>query len=74
MASECTDNHFARWLELPKPRAIVFIGKWAYENGAHFAHERQIPCDFMNRHRSLSSTGRMENRQRVVALIRAIAG
>jgi hypothetical protein len=74
MASECSENHFTRWLDLLKPRAIVFIGKWAHDRGSRFACERRIPCDFMNRERSLSSTNRLENRQRVAAFVRANAG
>jgi len=71
MSSGCA-HHFTRWLDLLKPRAVVFIGKWAHDHGAHFVHERQIPFDFMNRERSLSSAGRIYNRQRVVAFIQKI--
>ena len=74
MAAECIKNHFCRWLELLRPRAVIFIGKWAHERGAQFVSERQIPCDFMNRQRSLSSEARSENRQRVAAFVRANAG
>ena len=74
MAWNCADSHFARWLDLLKPRAIVFVGKWPYNQGAHLANVRHIPCDFMDRNRSLSSTGRIENRQRVAAFVRAITG
>jgi hypothetical protein len=74
MTAECTKTHFARWLDLLEPRAIVFIGKWAHDRGAQYGHERQIPCDFMNRERSLSSQARIENRQRVAAFVRANAG
>src|SRR5205823_2298444 len=45
MQSECADNHFARWLDLLEPRAIVFIGKWAHDRGSPYARERQIPHD-----------------------------
>jgi hypothetical protein len=73
MKSECADNHFAHWLDLLEPRAIVFLGKWAYDRGSPYAIARQIPHDFMNRHRSLSSFERHENRERVVAFIRSLA-
>ena len=74
MALQCAETHFARWLDLLKPRAIVFIGRWAHDRGARFAHERSIPYDFINRERSLPSAARLENRQRVVAFILAIVG
>jgi uracil-DNA glycosylase len=74
MTSECIENHFARWLELLEPRAIIFIGKWAHHRGARFAADRHIPYDFMNRERSLPSTERLENRQRIAAFVRTHAG
>ncbi|MGH8598378.1 MAG: uracil-DNA glycosylase family protein [Gammaproteobacteria bacterium] len=72
MTSECADIHFARWLDLLEPRAIVFIGKWAHDQGSRYAQERQIPYDFMNRDRSLSDVKRMENRKRVATFVRSI--
>jgi uracil-DNA glycosylase len=72
MSYECAGHHFARWLDLLKPRAVVFIGKWAHDKGSHLVNERQIPGDFMNRERSLSADRRAENRQRVVAFIRSV--
>jgi uracil-DNA glycosylase len=74
MAKECASVHFARWLDLLEPRAIVFIGMWAQDIGATYALARRIPFDFMNRHRSLPSADRVENRERVAAFIQAIAG
>jgi len=68
MIAEC-QSHFERWLDLLRPRAIVFIGKWAHDQSSRLALERQIPCDFMNRERSLSSEARTENRQRVAAFV-----
>ncbi len=72
MASNCASSHFAHWLDLLKPRAVVFIGKWAHGIGERFAQARHIPYDFMDRDRSLSSAGRMENRQRVASFVWAI--
>jgi hypothetical protein len=71
MVSECTVNHFERWLTLLRPRVVVFIGKWAFDCGARFANQQRIPCTFMNRKRSLSAMAREENRQQVAAFIRA---
>ncbi|MGD0865442.1 MAG: uracil-DNA glycosylase family protein [Rhizomicrobium sp.] len=73
MVSECTENHFSRWLDILRPRAVVFIGKLARDRGARFARDRQIPFDFMNRERSLPSEARVENRNRVVAFVKASA-
>ena len=69
MADECAEAHFKRWLDLLRPRVVVFIGKWAYDQGAALVHDRQIPCDYMNRWRSLPSEARVENRRRIAALI-----
>jgi hypothetical protein len=71
MASNCANSHFGRWLDLLRPRFILFIGKWAYDRGLPYSRERGIPCDFMNRRRSLSTAARRENRERVTALIGA---
>lgn len=70
MTTNCTSEHFERWLELLNPRAVVFIGKWAHDHGAASVARLGIPFDFMNRQRSLSSAERVANRKRVVALVR----
>lgn len=74
MASQCTKAHFGHWLDLLRPRVVVFIGKWAWKQGEPFARVRQIPCDFLNRLRSLSSDARKENRRQVAKLVRDYAG
>jgi hypothetical protein len=68
MLSACS-IHFIHWLDMLKPRLVVFIGKWSHDKGAKFVEERHIPFDFMNRLRNLSSQKRQENRSRVTALI-----
>jgi hypothetical protein len=66
----CLD-HFDRWLALLRPRVLVFIGKWAFDQAGHLAARRGIPAGFMNRERSLSTAKRVENREEVVALVRS---
>lgn len=73
-ALTCTQHHFARWVSLLEPRVVVFIGKWAFERGRNIVERYGIPCDFMNRQRSLSSVARDENRQRVASLVRQLSG
>lgn len=67
-------THFENWLLMLKPSAVIFIGKWAFDNAGHIPKQHGIPCDFMNRERSLSNAAREENRQRVATLVRNIIG
>jgi uracil-DNA glycosylase len=73
-ASTCSQHHFARWVTFLNPRVVVFIGKWAFERGRNTVEIHGIPCDFMNRQRSLSSKARGENRERVASLVRKLRG
>jgi hypothetical protein len=73
VVSNCID-HFVRWLDCLTPNAVIFIGKWASDRGAHHVRERNIPHLFMNRKRSLSSEARLENREQAVAFIKSIVG
>ena len=67
-------HHFRHWIEVLQPNVVVFIGKWAFDKAGHIPNQLGIPCDFMNRERSLSSTERIENRNRVVAMVRNVVG
>lgn len=67
-------HHFKHWLDVLQPKVVVFIGKWAFDKAGHFPNQLGIPCDFMNRERSLSSAEREENRKRIVAMVRNVAG
>jgi uracil-DNA glycosylase len=70
-ARNCIDSHFLRWLDLLRPRAVVFIGKWASDNCRAITERQSIPSAFMNRQRSLSGIERTRNRHEVVAMVRA---
>jgi hypothetical protein len=67
-------GHFDRWLDLLRPKVLVFIGKWASDKASHLAATRCIPTTYMNRERSLSSGGRAENRAEVVAFVQSALG
>jgi uracil-DNA glycosylase len=69
-SQSCIDGHFRHWAQLLKPRMVVFIGKWAFDQCHGITEELKIPSAFMNRQRSLSGTERARNRQDVVNLVR----
>ena len=72
MISNCASHHFQRTLEILKPAAIVFIGKWAMTNGKIFAQARNIPFDYVNRNRSMTSAIRKTNHERVALFLRGV--
>ncbi len=74
LTSECVDKHFVRWLSLLAPNVVVFIGKWAWEQGKSPVESGEIPCAFVNRQRSLSQLERTANRDKVAALVRQHRG
>jgi hypothetical protein len=63
--------HLVRWLDLLEPAVVVFIGKWAHDQGRPRVESRGIPVTFMNRQRSLSTEDRLRNRKAVVELVRS---
>lgn len=67
-------SHFRNWVETLQPHVVIFIGKWAFDKAGHIPSQLGIPCDFMNRERSLSNAARADNRNRVVSLVRNMAG
>ena len=67
-------THFENWLLMLRPSVVIFIGKWAFDKAGHIPKQHNIPCDFMNRERSLSTAARKENRHRVETLVRSIIG
>ena len=73
-ARNCIDTHFRRWLDLLKPRAVVFIGKWAFDQCGTIVLDLKIPSAFMNRQRSLSNFERTKNRQEVVTTVKGAIG
>ena len=70
LAQNCINKHFVRWLDVLRPRVVVFLGKWASDHAALLVAQRGVPHTFLNRQRSLSSAARTENRQDVVALVK----
>ena len=66
-------SHFKHWIDILQPQVVVFIGKWAFDKAGHIPSQLGIPCDYMNRKRSLSSAERQDNRNRVVAMVRNVA-
>jgi hypothetical protein len=67
-------HHFSHWVGTLQPQVVVFIGKWAFDKAGHIPNQLGIPCDYMNRERSLSGAERIENRNRVVAIVRNVVG
>lgn len=74
LSARCICEHFIRWLNLLEPNVVVFVGKWAWEQGRSAVQAKGIPCAYMNRQRSLSPTERKKNRDSVVALVRKCRG
>ena len=67
-------HHFRHWVEVLQPHVVIFFGKWAFGKAGHIPIQLGIPCDFMNRDRSLSHAGRLKNHNRVSTLVRNIVG
>ena len=74
LAKQCVGEHFVRWLRHLEPKVVVFIGKWAWEQGRSSVASMKIPCSYMNRQRSLSWADRSANRVEVIALVRKHRG
>ena len=72
MTGNCASQHFLHALDILKPVAIVFIGKWALNGGSKFAQDCGIPFSYINRNRSLSSAERSENHKTVATFVRSI--
>jgi hypothetical protein len=70
IATNCTDEHFRRWVKLLSPKVVVFIGKWANDRVRAQGAISNIPCAFVNMQRSLADSERLANRAEVVALVR----
>ncbi len=54
IATECRRTHFAPWLDMLKPKCVVFVGLWACRRGRTACHERGIPHTAVNRDWSLT--------------------
>jgi len=69
LADQCVGEHFVRWLRHLAPNVVVFIGKWAWEQGRASVASLSIPCSYINRQRSFSSADRLANRAEITALV-----
>jgi hypothetical protein len=67
-------QHFEHWVDVLKPQVVIFIGKWAFDRAGHITKQLGIPSEFMNRQRNLNAAERLNNRNRVVDLVRNIIG
>lgn len=72
LTRQCLDEHFTRWLNILNPEVVIFIGKWAWQQGKNDVGAKGIPCGFMNRRRNLSAAERKKNRAEIVALVREV--
>lgn len=70
LIDQCVNSHFRTALDLLEPKAVVFIGKWAYDRGYPELLKRGVPSRYMNRQRSLSSLERKRNRAEVADFVR----
>jgi hypothetical protein len=69
----CTENHFRDWLGLLRPKCVIFLGKWGYDEAGHVPQQLGICTDFLDRSRSLSREVRARNRHRIIELVKRIA-
>jgi hypothetical protein len=69
LAKNCIEEHFTHWLTLLQPAVVIFLGKWAYDRGKVTVEKQNIPCDFINRQRSLSAQKRKENLNKIAELV-----
>jgi uracil-DNA glycosylase len=67
---ECRRTHFEPWLEMLNPTCVVFIGRWACEQGRNAVAARRIPYATIDRNRSLNSSQRIINRTEVAGFVR----
>jgi hypothetical protein len=70
----CGAFHFERWLDLLRPKCVVFIGRWAEKQGGLACEARAIPYRCVNRDRSLAAEAVARNRHEVAAFVRGIVG
>jgi hypothetical protein len=74
LTQNCVAEHFSKWVELLAPRVIVFLGKFAWDDGQAVATSLGVPADYLNRQRSRSGELRQGDRDRVAALVRGNVG
>lgn len=69
MVANCL-SYFETWIDALKPRAVVFIGKWPYQQATASLTSRSIPHDFISRQKNLFADQRAANRVRVATKLR----
>ncbi|WP_363350172.1 hypothetical protein [Methylocystis echinoides] len=72
-AATCRTLHFQRWLDLLKPRAVIFIGLWASQaegGGKAACDARGIPSVAVNRSKGLKKEELKSNRSAVIEFVR----
>jgi hypothetical protein len=70
MTKNCLKEHFKRWLDLLKPRFVVFLGKWAKDQTCDLLDNRRISYVYVNRRRSQSAGERAINQEEVVCAVK----
>lgn len=73
MINNCS-MHFEKWVRQLNPKVVVFVGKWASDNGSHLVNKHNIPNIFVNRMRSLSGPARQQNLNDVARFVREQIG
>lgn len=69
MIKNCLDRHLTEWLDILRPRVVVCVGKWAYDQLAPRLRNGNIKIGFINRARHLNQRQREENRDEIVKLV-----
>jgi uracil-DNA glycosylase len=70
IADACRCTHFEPWLDLLKPKCVVFVGLWACRQGGRTCDVRGIPKVAINRSKGLLGKDRDANRVEVVNFVR----
>jgi hypothetical protein len=73
MISNCS-VHFDKWVKELNPKVVIFVGKWASDNGWQLVNKYNIPNMFVNRMRSLSGAARQQNLNDVARFVREQIG
>lgn len=74
LVGACVSTHFEQWLDLLKPRLVVFIGRWAADRGAAAcARHDDIEYVWLSRQRNLAREDRVNGIAAVVDAVRRAA-
>jgi uracil-DNA glycosylase len=72
IAINCRNKHFNRWIDFLNPSVVVCVGKYAYDHISHDLTLKNIPCDYIDRNRSLNTEKRNINRTQVANLVKSM--